>query len=145
LVQTGSQAARQEHELRKRELAERVELFESRLREQLDWRSRLRRNRGKLIGVGAGAALLLTALILLRARLGERSRDVAPATLDDVARELHDIRKQLERRSGESPLWQRLVLRSAVAAASAGGAYAARRMVRGTAPGQPAGEASSAG
>jgi hypothetical protein len=122
--------ARQERELSKQAFAERVEHFEKRVREELDWRTRLRRNRGPVLAIGAGAVVLLAALIVLRSRLGDRGRGEEPATLDDVTNELHEIRRQLERRGGESPLWQRLVLRSAVAAASAGGAYAAKRLVQ---------------
>jgi hypothetical protein len=142
--QTARQAARQEHELRRRALAERVEVFEDRLREQLDWRARLRRNRGRLMVAAAGAALLLTAVIVLRLRLTRRDTVHTPATLDDIARELHEISKQLERQGAEPSLLRRLVLRGAVAAASAGGAYAARQMVQRDGGDRKAGAAASA-
>jgi len=144
-VGQAADTARQERELTKQALSERVERFEERVREELDWRARLRRNRRTLVVVGAGATALIAALILLRSRFGGSARADAPATLDDVAGELHEIRKQLERRGGESPLWQRLVIRSAVAAASAGGAYAARRMVQPTQVKQEGTEAARAG
>ncbi len=123
--------ARQEHELTKQALADRVQRFEERVREELDWRARLRRNRGKVLATAAGAALLIAALVVVRSRLRDRDGKETPATLDDVADELRRIVKQLERRGGEAPLWQRLVVRSAMAAATAGGAYAARRMMQG--------------
>ena len=122
-------AARQERELTRQALAERIERFEGRVREEFDWAARLRRNRTRVLAIGAGVAALVSALILLRARAGRGSRSDDPATLDDIADELHEIRKQLEKRGQESPLWQRLVVRSAVAAASAGGAAAARRVM----------------
>ncbi len=131
--------ARQERELSRQALAERVQRFEDRVRDELNWRARLRRHRTTLLIAGAGAAVLLAGLVVVRGRIGDRGRGDAPATLDDITDELHEIRKQLERRGGESPLWQRLILRSAVAAASAGGAYAARRMVRSGEAGQEAG------
>jgi len=137
--------ARQERELSKQALAERVERFEERLRHELDWRARLRRNRGRLVAVAAGGAALIAVAVIVRINRGARGRDDRPATLDDLTRELHQIRKQLERRQGEAPIWQRLVVRSAVAAASAGGAYAARKMVQGAQSKQEDGDSARTG
>ena len=122
--------ARQEHELRKQALAARIQHFEELVREELDWRARLRRNRTKLIVIGAGGVALLTLVVLARSRLVGRGASRGPATLDDVAKELQEIRKQLERRGGEA-MWQRLLVRGVVAAGTAAGAYAARRMMQG--------------
>ena len=122
--------ARQEHELRKEALAARVQRFEDLVREELDWRARLRRNRTRLIVIGAGGVALVAVMGLARSRLPGRGAPRGPATLDDLAAELHEIRKQLERRGGEA-LWQRLLVRGMVAAGTAAGAYAARRMIQG--------------
>ena len=122
--------ARQEHELRKQALAAQVQRFEELVREELDWRARLRRNRTKLIAVGAGGLALVAVLVVLRSRLRARGAPDGPASLDDIAAELREIRKQLERRGGES-VWQRFLVRGVIAAGTAGGAYAARRMMQG--------------
>ena len=137
--------ARQEHELRKQALATQVQRFEALVRHELDWRARLRRNRTKLIIVVAGLTAVLAGLILLRSRLAGDGRSNEPATLDDVAAELHQIRKQLAKRGGEAALWQRLLLRGAVAAGSAAGAYAARRMMQGERATQEAGDPARTG
>ena len=49
-------------------------------------------------------------------------------SLDDVAAQLEEIRKELGRRRKEDgPLWQKLALRAATTAAAAAGAAVARR------------------
>lgn len=120
--------AQQERELTRQALEERVERFEQRVRDELDWRARLRRNRVRLLVAGLAAAGAVALVAVIRSRRTSE-REELPATLDDVTRELHEIRKELERRRGESPLWQKLLIRGAATAASAGGAAMARRMV----------------
>jgi len=123
--------AQQERELTKQALAADVDRLEARVRAELDWRARLRRDAPRYLALGAGAVLLVGAVVALRARLRKRpgnQPETAPASLDDVAAELREIRHRLERRE-TPPVWQRAVLRGVTSAAAAGGTLVARRVM----------------
>lgn len=123
--------AQQERELTKQALEADVNRLEARVRAELDWRARLRRDGARYAAMGAGALLVVGALVALRLRLRRRDKpsEQHPASLDEVAAELKQLRRDLERKKGSTPLWQRAALGALTAAASAGGTAAARQMM----------------
>jgi len=131
-VAQGVDQARQQRELSKQRLAADAARVEARIRSELDWRARLRRDGPRLAALGAGAVLLIGTIVLLRSRLRHQPEaEVAtPTSLDEVATELRQMRRGLERRGGDgSPVWQKALLRGVAAAGAAGGTYAAKRLM----------------
>jgi hypothetical protein len=121
--------AERERELSKQALAAHVSALDTRVRDELDWRSRLRRDGFRYAVIGTVAVVLTVSVVVLRSRGRRKESSTATVTsLDDVAAQLEEIRQELARRRKESgPLWQKLVVRAATTAAAAGGAVVARR------------------
>ncbi|MGO8685611.1 MAG: hypothetical protein ACLQT7_00295 [Candidatus Dormibacteria bacterium] len=139
----GVAEAERERELSKQALADHVSALNDRVRAELDWKARLRRDGLRYAVIGTAAVAIAVSLAVLRSR-HHRRETVPPtvASLDDVAAQLEEIREELARRRKEGgPLWQKLAVRAATtAAASAGAAIARRTMetlggVEGTPPG----------
>jgi hypothetical protein len=133
VVQAIDQAER-ERELTKQSLAGNIDRLEARVRAELDWKARLRRDgvRYALIGgVVLGAAV--GAIVLRRALSGEKEQSAPQLTsLEEMAAELAAIRKKLDSaklEADDGPVWQKLAVRAVSAAAAAGGTYAARRFM----------------
>ena len=127
----GVDEARKQRELSKAALAVDLDRLEARVRAELNWRARLRRDGAKLAALGAAAIVLLGAILLLRGRLRrEEPERSEPASLEEVAAELRDIRRALEKHNGiGGSVAQKALLRALSAAGTAGGTYLARRMV----------------
>lgn len=129
--------AQHERQLSKERLAESINRAEARVRHELDWKTRLRRNGVRYAIVGGVAVLVVTSVVLLRLRYGRKAPQPEPihaATLDDIARELTGLRDELSRlrkhqAKDQSPLWQKASLRAVAAAGSAAGQTAARQMM----------------
>lgn len=149
--------AQRERELSKQALEAQVESLETRVREELDWKAKLRRNGARYAVIGGVAAGVLIGVVVLRAKFGhkEEKDEVQVSSLDDVARELRELRRELDKRGGRDsgPLWQKLAVRVATAGAAAGGTLAARQLMERFAPeaadfdedpGREAGKAASA-
>jgi len=130
-VGQGVDEARTQRELSKAALAADLDRLEARVRAELDWRGRLRRDGPKLAALGAAAILLLGAVLVLRGRLrSDEPERPEPSSLEDVAAELRDIRRALEKQNGTGgSVAQKALLRALSAAGTAGGTYLARRMV----------------
>jgi hypothetical protein len=135
--------AERERELTKQSLAGNIDRLEARVRAELDWKTRLRRDgvRYALIGgVVVGAAV--GAIVLRRVLSGDKKPPAPePTTFQEMATELAAIRKKLDSAKLEAdggPVWQKLALRAVAAAAAAGGTFAARRFM--ARAGGPAGE-----
>jgi hypothetical protein len=133
VVQAIDQAQR-ERELTKQALATDLTKLEARVRAELDWKARLRRDglRYALVGgVVIGAAV--GVVLLRRALRGDEPAPVRqPTSLQEMAAELATIRKRLDDaklEAGSDPVWQKVALRAVSAAAAAGGTYAARRLM----------------
>jgi hypothetical protein len=133
VVQAIDQAER-ERELTKQSLAGNIDRLEARVRAELDWKARLRRDGIRYALIGAVVVGAVVGAVVLRRSLGGEEKVPAkrPSSLDEIASELADIRKKLDAAKVEpdgGPVWQKVALRAVSAAAAAGGTYAARRFM----------------
>ena len=129
----GVDQAERERELTKQALASTLDRLQTRVRHELDWKSRLRRDgvRYALIG-GAVVALAVGVVVAQRARAPKKEAAPQPSTFEEMATELAAIRKRLDDAKVSpdgGPLWQKIALRAVAAGATAGGTYAARRFM----------------
>ena len=126
--------AERERELTKQALASDIDRLEARIRHELDWKARLRRDGMKVAIVGGVAVVAVVGIVVLRSRLrpAAPAPKRAPSSLDEMASELTEIRKKLDHAKIEpdsGPLWQKVALRAVSAGAGAAGTYAARRFM----------------
>jgi hypothetical protein len=130
-VAPGTDEAQRQRELSKAALATSAGRLEERVRAELDWKARLRRDGPRYAAIAGGAVVLIGVIVLVRSRLrGDTDEEeTAPATLDELVAELQSLRKEIKKGGDKTPVWQKVVLRGVSAAASAGGAYAAKRLV----------------
>lgn len=147
MVQAVDQAER-ERELTKESLAGHLDQLEARVRAELDWKARLRRDGVKVLLVGGAVVGAGVGIVVLRRSLGGRKKQVAaphPTSMQEMATELAAIRKKLDDakiEGGGGPLWQKIALRAVSAGAAAGGTFAARRLM--ARAGDPAAETAAA-
>jgi len=89
-VAPGTDEAQRQRELTKQALAQSAGRLEQRVRAELDWKARLRRDGPRYAAIGGAAILLVGTLVIVRARLrGKKAEEeVAPMTLEDIATEL---------------------------------------------------------
>jgi hypothetical protein len=129
-VAPGTDEAQRQRELTKQALAESAGKLEQRVRAELDWKARLRRDGPRYAAIAGGAVLLIGTLVLIRSRLrrDKGEEEIAPTTLEDLAAELEKIRKEIKKGGDKTPIWQKVVLRGVGAAGAAGGAEVAKRM-----------------
>ena len=126
--------AERERELTKQALASTLDRLEARVRAELDWKARLRRDGLRVALVGGAVVVAGVGIVVLRRRFGSRGADagVTPSSLEEMAAELVAIRKRLDEAKinpDGGPVWQKLAVRAVAAAAGAGGTYAARRFM----------------
>lgn len=148
MVQAVDQAER-ERELTKQSLAGNIDRLEARVRYELDWKARLRRDGARYALIGGAVVVTAVGLLVLRRVVRSDKAEVkslSPTTLEEMATELAAIRKKLDSAKLEAdrgPLWRKLALRGVSAAAAAGGTFAARRLMArsGVDSGEPAGTA----
>lgn len=143
----GVDEARKQRELTKSALAADLDRLEARVRADLDWRARLRRDGPRIAAVGAAAVIVVGGVLLLRRRFAHRpARHSDPVSIDDLTAELREIRRQLEKNNGRSSsLVQKALLRGVSAAGSAGGTLLARRMLERQGAPEEGAEAARAG
>ncbi len=127
----GTDEAQRQRELTKQALEQSAGRLEQKVRAELDWKARLRRDGPRYAAIAGGTVLLIGTIVFVRSRLrGEKvDEEEAPATLDDLVAELHALRREVKKGGDKTPVWQKIVLRGVTAAGSAGGAYAAKRLV----------------
>lgn len=138
----GVAEAERERELSKQALAAHVNALEAQVRSQLDWRAKLRANGLRYAVIGTVTLLVAASVLVIRVRRSEKETpEVTIASLDDVARELREVRAELAKhRKASGPIWQKLAVRAAGAAAAGAGGMAARRaMEQLGGSGEPAG------
>jgi len=128
-VGEGVAEAERERELSKQALAAHVSALDARVRDELDWRARLRRDGLRYAVIGTVTlAITVSAVVLRSRRRRKESPPISVTSLEDIAAQLDEIRDELAKRRRESgPLWQKLAVRAATTAAAAGGAAAARQ------------------
>ena len=127
----GTDEAQRQRELTKQALEQSAGKLEQRVRAELDWKARLRRDGPRYAAIAGGAIVLIGTLVIVRSRLrrDKAEEEVAPTTLEDLAAELEKIRKEIKKGGDKTPIWQKVVLRGVSAAGAAGGAYAAKQIV----------------
>ena len=128
----GTDEAQRQRELSKQALEQSAGRLEQQVRAELDWKARLRRDGPRYAAIAGGAIVLIGTIVFVRSRLrGEvaEEEETAPVTLDDLVAELQALRKEVKKGGDKTPIWQKVVLRGVSAAGSAGGAYAAKRLV----------------
>ncbi len=126
----GTDEAQRQRELTKQALAQSAGRLEQRVRAELDWKARLRRDGPRIAAIGGAAIVLVGTLLVIRSRLRRGGDDevVGPTTLEDLAAELQALRKEVKK-GDKAPIWQQIVLRGVGAAGAAGGAYVAKMVV----------------
>ena len=126
----GTDEAQRQRELTKQALAESAGKLEQRVRAELDWKARLRRDGPRYAAIAGGAVLLIGTIVFVRSRLrrDKGEEEVMPTTLEDLAAELEKIRKEIRKGGDKTPVWQKLAIRGVGAAGAAGGAEVAKRI-----------------
>ena len=128
----GTDQAQRQRELSKQALTQSAVRLEQKVRAELDWKARLRRDAPRYAAIAGVAIVLVGTIVLVRSRLrGEvaEEEETALVTLEDLVAEVHALRKEIKKGGDKTPLLQKVVLRGVSAAGSAGGAYAAKRLV----------------
>jgi hypothetical protein len=141
--------ARQQRDVTKESLARNLELFETRVRTELDWKARLRRDGARYAVYGGVALAGVVGILVLRkavGRRGEEPEDINVTSLDDLVAELSALRGAVEKgekkaRKDNAPIWQKLIVKGVAAAAAAGATAAVRQFMESNA-GQPEAEPS---
>jgi hypothetical protein len=131
--------ARQERDLTRVALAADIDKLERRIRAELDWKARLRRDGPQIVAIAGAVVVVGVSVFVLRARFGKgHDKGAAQAeptpTLEELARQVRELREELHgkkrgRKGGEEgqPLWLKLAVRGASAGAAAGASMVARR------------------
>jgi hypothetical protein len=131
-VAPGTDEAQRQRELTKAALAQSAGRLEQKVRAELDWKARLRRDAPRYAAIAGVAIVLVGTIVFVRSRLrgdAAEEEEMAAVTLDDLVAEMQALRKEVKKGGDKTPLLQKVVLRGVSAAGSAGGAYAAKRLV----------------
>lgn len=125
--------AQKQRELSKEALTSDLNRLEAKVRSELDVRSRLRRDGARLLALGGTAVVVVGVIVVMRARLrrhGDAVEADGAASLEDVAVELREIRRALEKQGkGGGSFAQKALFRAIAAAGAAGGTFAARQVL----------------
>ena len=136
--------ARHQVELTRVALAEDIDKLERRIRAELDWKARLRREGPQIAAIaGAVVVVVVGGYVLRRTVLDGRSDDARGRTrgtpdakgamsLDELTREVRALREELGAKKGgtsgdSQPLWMKVAVRAASAGAAAGASMLARK------------------
>lgn len=131
--------ARHQVELTRVALAADIDKLERRIRAELDWKARLRREGPQIAAIAGVVVLVAVGGVLLRRTVGKKGDTGAEAgtmSLDELTREVRALREELggKRRHGTTgppqPLWQKVAIRAATAGAATGASLVARRVAR---------------
>jgi hypothetical protein len=129
--------ARQERDLTRVALEADIDKLERRIRHELDWKARLRRDGPQVVAIAGAVVVVAVGVLVLRAKFGRSKAaggadaDVSTPSLDELARQVRELREELKGKGGGAgegrPLWQKLAVRGATAGAAAGASMVARR------------------
>jgi hypothetical protein len=126
--------AKRQRDLTKESLERNLGLFETRVRHELDWKARLRRDGARYAVYGAVAVAGLAGVYMLRRTVarGDDHEERPVARPGDLAGEIAELRKVLkgmekDRGKGDGPMWTKLAVRVVSAAAAAGASSAMKR------------------
>jgi hypothetical protein len=131
--------AKHQVELTRVALAADIDKLERRIRAELDWKARLRRDAPQIIAITGVVVLVVVGGIVLRRAVGKKGADgeeEGTMSLDELSREVRALRDELggKRRHGAAappqPLWQKVAVRAATGGAAAGASLLARRLAR---------------
>ena len=139
--------ARHQVELTRVALAEDIDRLEKRIRAELDWKARLRREGPQIAAIAGAVVLVMVGGYVLRKRFGGAGRGAHGAgagagaaggamSLEELTREVRALREELHGKgksgtSGDSqPLWMKVAVRAATAGAAGGASMLARRYAR---------------
>jgi hypothetical protein len=130
-VAPGTDEAQRQKELTKQALEQSAGRLEQRVRAELDWKARLRRDGPRYAAIAGGTVVLIGTIVFVRSRLrrDKAEEETAPVTLDDLVAELQALRKEVKKGGDKTPIWQKVLLRGVSAAGAAGGAYVAKQVV----------------
>jgi len=140
-VGQGTDQARHQVELPRVALAADIDKLEKRIRAELDWKARLRRECPQIAAIAGAVLVVAVGGYLLRRRFGGRCSAEAEVggamSLEELSREVRALREQLGKGRGKSgtsdgsqPLWQKVAVRAATAGAAGGASMMARRYAR---------------
>ena len=128
----GTDQAQRQRELSKQALEQSAGRLEQKVRAELDWKARLRRDGPRYAAIAGAAIVVVGTIVFVRSRLRRDAPEEeaeAPVTLDDLVAELQALRKEIKKGGDKTPFLQKVVLRGVSAAGSAAGAQAAKRIV----------------
>ena len=128
----GTDQAQRQRELSKQALEQSAGRLEQKVRAELDWKARLRRDGPRYAAIAGAAIVVVGTIVFVRSRLRRDAPEeeaTAPVTLDDLVAELQALRKEIKKGGDKTPFLQKVVLRGVSAAGSAAGAQAAKRIV----------------
>jgi len=131
-VAPGTDQAQRQRELSKQALEQSAGRLEQKVRAELDWKARLRRDGPRYAAIAGAAIVVVGTIVFVRSRLrrdAPEDEETAPVTLDDLVAELQALRKEIKKGGDKTPFLQKVVLRGVSAAGSAAGAQAAKRIV----------------
>jgi hypothetical protein len=132
-VAPGTDQAQRQRELSKQALEQSAGRLEQKVRTELDWKARLRRDGPRYAAIAGVAIVLVGTIVFVRSRLRgeavEEEEETGAVTLDDLVAELHALRKEIKKGGDKTPFLQKVVLRGVSAAGSVAGAQAAKRLV----------------
>jgi hypothetical protein len=132
--QATPEQTRQQLELTRRSIESNVDRLVARVRYELDWRARLRRDGAQIAAIGGAIVAAGAIAFFLRRKFRKEKDGYAIADFDkmdlkDVATELKAIREELEKqRDGGGPILK-LATAAVGAAAAAAGRVAATRFI----------------
>lgn len=125
--------AQRERELSKQALADQFTATETMVRAELDWKAKLRKNGPRLAVIG-GAIVITTVLVMVarRSRSGKNEEEeVEVSTLEDISRELKEIREQLKKHDkGDGSVLRKAAFKGAGALAATAGTVLARNAMQ---------------
>lgn len=130
-----AEQTQQQLELTRRSLERNVDRLVARVRAELDWKARLRRDGPQIAAISGAVVAAGVLVVLLRRRFRPSKDGLAVADfenmdLSDVAKELRALRKEIEKQrdGGGGPIL-RLATTAVGAAAGAAGRAAAAKLV----------------